>query len=149
MFRRTAFTGRAAVLALVVCALALTLAYPIQRYVQQQQQISDLEEQVAEGKQHVQALEQEKQRWRDPNYVRQQARERLHFVLPGETGYVVLGGDQESDGSERTGGADEVLRQPWYDKLWGSVQAAAEEPRRTGKKPAGHIGPGPAPKSGG
>ena len=29
-------------------------------------------------------------RWNDPAYVEAQARERLHFVMPGETAYVVL-----------------------------------------------------------
>jgi cell division protein FtsB len=143
MFRRTAFTGRAAVLALVVCALALSLAYPIQRYVQQRQQIADLREQVAEGKQKVRALEQEKARWSDPNYVRQQARKRLHFVMPGETGYIVLGGEESGDG-EGDGKNGEVPREPWYDRLWRSVEAAAEEPDTPEQKPARHIGPGNA-----
>ena len=154
-FRRTAFTGRAAVLALVVCALALALAYPIQRYVQQRQEIAELAEQVEDGEARVRALEEEKARWADPNYVRQQARKRLHFVMPGETGYVVLGGD-ERDGPAQHGSAEsrekvEPQRQAWYGKLWSSVAAADTEPDRTagtGKKPAGHIGPGSAPKPG-
>jgi cell division protein FtsB len=97
--RRTTLTGRAAVLALVVCALALSLAYPIQRFVEQQQQISELRAKVADRTGRVSALEEEQARWRDPAFVRQEARRRLHFVLPGETGYVVIGpGDTATAG---------------------------------------------------
>jgi hypothetical protein len=132
----------------VVCALALTLAYPIQRYVQQQQQIAALQEGVAAGKRKVAALEQEKARWADPNYVRQQARQRLHFVLPGETGYVVLGGEAQA-GDAPADGREAVARRPWYDRLWRSVEAAADQPAQPAKQPAEHIGPGSAPKPGG
>jgi len=144
LLRRTAFTGRAAVLALVVGALALTLAYPLQRYVQQRQHIADLRGQVAEGKDQVRALEEERARWSDPAYIRQQARERLHFVMPGETGYVVLGGDEQQGDPERRRESADEPRQPWYDKLWGSVEAADEKPPAQGQKPARHIGPGRA-----
>ena len=46
-------------------------------------------------------------RWQDPAYVEAQARERLHYVLPGETRYVVLGPDEaparRTTGDEPTG----------------------------------------------
>src|SRR4051794_28438352 len=40
VMRRTAFTARAAVLALVVAALAFTLAYPARQFYRQRQQIA-------------------------------------------------------------------------------------------------------------
>ena len=40
--RATRLTGRAAVLAVVICAIALSLAYPIREYVNQRRQIDAL-----------------------------------------------------------------------------------------------------------
>ena len=40
--RTTRLTGRAAVLAVVICAIALSLAYPVREYVTQRQQIDSL-----------------------------------------------------------------------------------------------------------
>ena len=45
---------------------------------------------VAAQEQDVAALEGERERWRDPAYVEQQARQRLKFVKPGERSYTVL-----------------------------------------------------------
>jgi cell division protein FtsB len=151
--RRTTFTGRAALLALVGCALALSLAYPIQRYADQRQQIAALQDEVTERAQRVQVLEQQQQRWGDPAFVRQEARRRLHFVMPGETGYVLIGPaeDTADDGTAAgTGGSsvrDGEARRSWYDRLWASIGSAAQAPVDDGaapaRKPATHIGPGP------
>jgi len=154
--RRTTFTGRAAVLALVVCALALSLAYPIQRYVDQRQQIAALQDEVAGRGQRVQALEEQRQRWRDPAFVRQEARRRLHFVMPGETGYVVIGpggaedGEGTAAGTAGSPGGNGGTGPPWYDRLWASLDSAARAPaddgsppaKRPARAPASHIGPG-------
>jgi len=40
--RATRLTGRAAVLAVVICAIALSLAYPVREYVNQRRQIDAL-----------------------------------------------------------------------------------------------------------
>jgi hypothetical protein len=60
--------------------------------------------------------------------VRTQARERLGWVVPGETGYTVVG----ADGKPLGGGAkitaetasEESAHDSWWSKLWGSVEAA-------------------------
>jgi cell division protein FtsB len=150
--RRTTFTGRAAVLALAVCALALSLAYPIQRYVDQRQQLASLREEVAGRTERVRMLEEQLQRWQDPAYVRQQARRRLHFVMPGETGYVVIGpggAPLRAGGAAGAAGLSETDAggpRPWYDRLWASVDAAARAPvedvTTPARKPATHLGPG-------
>jgi cell division protein FtsB len=154
--RRPAFTGRAAFLALIVCALALSLAYPLQRYVEQRQQLAALRDEVAGRGERVRALEEQLQRWRDPAYVKQEARRRLHFVMPGETGYVVIGPEGTSSGAGTAAGSagsgtaavtgDGGEPQPWYDRLWASVDAAARAPvddgaAVPGRTPATHIGP--------
>ena len=40
--RPTRLTGRAALLAVVICAIALSLAYPVREYIAQRQQIDQL-----------------------------------------------------------------------------------------------------------
>lgn len=124
--RRTNLTGRAAVLALVVCALAISLAYPLREWLAQRREISALSEQVHQQQQRVAALQQQEKRWQDPAYVKAQARDRLHFVMPGETSYVVLDPDEAPAPSAKVtpqhDGPDPS--RPWFTQLWQSAQSA-------------------------
>ena len=125
---RPNLTGRAAMLALVVCLLAISLAYPLREYLSQRSDIGDLRAEVAQQEKRVAALEKAKARWNDPTYVEAQARERLHYVMPGETSYVVLGADEapSADGVVRKL-PTQVDGQPWFTDLWHSVEAAGKE----------------------
>ncbi|MBZ9643847.1 septum formation initiator family protein, partial [Streptomyces sp. PSKA30] len=91
--RRSRLTGRAALLALVVCSLVVALAYPIRQYVAQRAEIADLQRQQEQTRQRVEELRDLKARWQDDAYAEQQIRERLHYVMPGETGYIVIDPD--------------------------------------------------------
>ncbi len=118
-------TGRAAVFGLVVCALVLSLAYPAKEFLAQRGEIGRLEQQQLDAKARVAALEERRRQLSDPAYVRAQARERLHFVLPGETLYVVV----TPSGGTGAGGAAPDLPVTardgsWYGRLWGTVRAA-------------------------
>jgi cell division protein FtsB len=131
--RRASLTGRAAVLALVVCLLAISLAYPLREYLSQRNDISRYQSMVTAQQRRVSDLEATKRRWRDPAYVKAQARERLHFVMPGETSYVVLEPDEApAPSSSRSVTTRLAERRPWYGDLWHSVQVAGE----TGAAPA-------------
>ena len=122
--RRTRYTARAAVLLLVFCALVLALAYPLQQYVAQNSQLSKLQQQNDDQRKHVAQLQQQLSDWQDPAYVEIQARLRLHFVLPGETGLTLRGAAPATsgpDGPPNPAGADTS----WYGQLWNSVATAA------------------------
>src|SRR5262249_60815532 len=82
----------AAVLAVVICAIALSLAYPVREYIAQRRQIDQLqaERQMLNGQ--LEALQHEQQRLADPAYIEQLARNKLHMCLKGQTCYVVIGG---------------------------------------------------------
>jgi cell division protein FtsB len=125
--RRASLTGRAAVLALVVCLLAISLAYPLREYLAQRGEIGDYQTKVAAQEKRVAELERTQQRWRDPAYVAAQARERLHFVMPGETQYVVL---EPEEAPAPTGGpgsaASPAPQHPWFTDLWRSVEVAGK-----------------------
>ena len=123
--RRSNLTGRAAVLALVVCLLAISLAYPLREYLAQRGDIAGYRDKVTEQEARVAELRRLHARWSDPAYVEAQARERLHYVMPGETSYVVL----EADDTPAPDGAVEpataaAARSPWFTDLWRSVEVA-------------------------
>lgn len=118
---RPALTGRAAILVLVLAALVVTLAIPVRAWLSQQSEIAALEADVAQARERVAGLEQELADWEDPAFVVAQARSRLHFVFPGEVGYVVLGEDDRPIVPEAQQPTDQA---PWYSRLWESTLQA-------------------------
>ena len=116
---------RGAVLLSIVAFLMVLLGSTVAAYVNQQGDIAALQDKVAGQEQDVAALTAEQQRWRDPAYVEQQARQRLKFVKPGERSYTVL------DPEPATGTKDPVpdlaapdVPLPWYETVWQSTHAA-------------------------
>lgn len=123
--RRTRYTARAAILLLVLCALVLALAYPLQQYFSQSSQIDQLKQQNAQKRAEVDRLRQELARWQDPDYVKIQARLRLHYVVPGETGLRLLGAGDAAAGSPDGNAGPSQGSSAWYSQLWDSVTSAA------------------------
>jgi cell division protein FtsB len=113
-------TRRAAVLAIVVCALALTVAVPLRTYLSQRDEVQIQEERQAQLREQVETLERRKAELEDPAQVEAEARRRLRYVMPGETPYMVeLPGDAEGerDGEEQ----EQVFDESWYLTLWNAV----------------------------
>ena len=117
---RARFTSRAAVLAVVLCAVALSLAYPVREYIAQARQIDQLHAQELQALAQLHQLQAEQRRLNDPAYIEQQARDRLHLCMPGQTCYVIIGAQHASG----RGRAEAAAGTPWYDRLWGSVRQA-------------------------
>jgi len=127
--RATRLTGRAAVLAVVICAIALSLAYPVREYVTQRRQIDSLVAQQEGMLAQVKSLEAQQAKLSSPAYIEQLARQELDMCFPGTQCYIVEGGQPligAAARSPRPGPA------PWYDKLWGSVQQADATPSNPG-----------------
>jgi cell division protein FtsL len=124
--RPTRLTGRAAVLAVVICAIALSLAYPIREYLTQRQQFDALVAQNQAMLAQVKSLQAEQARLSSPSYIEQLARQELDMCFPGTQCYIVEGGPSAAgtDPSAKPGPA------PWYDKLWRSVQQADASPAK-------------------
>jgi cell division protein FtsL len=124
--RTTRLTGRAAVLAVVICAIALSLAYPVREYVAQRRQIDQLVAEQQTMLTQVKSLQAEQVRLANRSYIEQLARQDLDMCLPGAQCYVIEGGPSPagSAGTRRSGPA------PWYDKLWRSVQQADSGPAK-------------------
>lgn len=123
--RRTTFTGRAVIVVCVLAALAVTLAVPVRELLSQQAEIASLSEEVAAAEERVDELSAQVADWNDPAFVAAQARTRLHFVFPGEVGYVVLGADDRPlEPQEQP--LEEPVAAPWFTRAWESVITADE-----------------------
>ena len=129
-------TGRRSRRVLVLLALAvvfaLVLAPPLRLYLQQQRDVSELRSEIGTREADVAALRTEVGLWQEDPYVAAQARDRLNFVMPGETGFVVPDPEPSPDAaaSDPTSAAGLEAARPdalpegtWYDRLWSSVEA--------------------------
>lgn len=125
-------TGRAAILILVVAVLAVSYASSMRAYLQQRAHIADVKEQIAERRSNIDALEREKGRWSDEAFVQAQARKRFGYLMPGETGFEVIGEDGrplEAQGTLHD--PDEVIKEvptPWWTDAWDSMELAGNPP---------------------
>ncbi|MCZ3387066.1 MAG: septum formation initiator family protein [Actinomycetia bacterium] len=117
-------TGRAVVLILVAAALVMSLAFPIREYLAQRAAIAAAEERAATLDAQVGNLQEQADRWDDDDFVEQQARERLHYVMPGETGLVLLSPEDMEEARKPQIAAPVEPDVAWFDTLWGSVQEA-------------------------
>lgn len=118
---RPSFTGRALILVLVAVTLIVALAVPVRTWFAQRAEIAQLRADVAATRERVEELRLEQERWADPAFVAAEAKRRLHFVLPGEVGYVTLGAEPTAEEAAALAAAEAA---PWYATLWGAVEAA-------------------------
>jgi len=141
---RPRFTSRAAVLAVVVCAIALSLAYPVREYIAQRRQIDQLQAQSQATTAELARLRAEAQRLNEPAYIEQQAQDRLHMCLPGASCYVIIGGRPAGVSSAVAAAAST----PWYERLWHSVRQADQGAAGAGRAGEGRAGQGRAGQGG-
>jgi cell division protein FtsB len=127
----SSLTARAIALTVVLLILTISYASSLRIYYTQAQDIAATKAEIAERQQRIVELQGELAKWQDEEYVKTQARQRLGWVVPGETGYKVV----DAEGRPLGGGAEisgevTAVAEPgdaWWAKLWGSV-AAADEP---------------------
>lgn len=121
-------THRAVVLVLVLLVLVVSYASSLRAWLDQRQQIAETQAEITQTRREVADLEQEKRRWADDSYVEQQARARLAYVLPGETGYRVITEDGETvGGATEPGTGAEAPERAWYVTLWQTTRRAGRE----------------------
>src|SRR5208282_1748976 len=110
----------AAVLAVVICAIALSLAYPVREYLAQRQQIGQLVAQQQTMLAQVKDQQAEQAKLSERSYIEQLARQELDMCFPGAQCYIVEGGHSPISGTA----AARPEPAPWYAKLWRSVEQA-------------------------
>jgi hypothetical protein len=103
---------------------------PLRQYVAQRGKVARLRAKETQAQARVDALEARKRQLQDPAYVERLARERLHFVRPGEVPYILLTptptpapAKPAAPGVAKVDGSG-----PWYARLWGTVDAAGRAP---------------------
>jgi cell division protein FtsB len=125
--RQTTLTARAAILVVALAAVALAVALPFKIWLGQRSDIASLNTQTQQAQHQISALQAERKRWNSPSYIEQQARERLHYVMPGQKTYVVLGAPATpKKKSLRDAAATSTA--PWYSQLWASVASSGAAP---------------------
>lgn len=139
-------TGKAVILAIVVCALALTLAVPMRTYFTQRAEAAQLAQQRKDLESDLQRLRDRRAQQQDPAYIRSEARDRLRLVLPGETPYIV-----QVPGMEAAAPPTAVTRSrepdPWYTELWRSISEPQPAPAADKTAaPAPPVAPPPGPE---
>ncbi len=118
---------RWAVLGAIAVVLLVTLVPTVRSLARQRAEIDSLQAKVTAQQSQVAALTAEQERWTDPAYVEQQARERLKFVKVGDRSYTVI--DPQDAPRPAVSGATVAAPKangdaPWYGQIWQSVQLA-------------------------
>lgn len=117
------FTARAGILLTVVLLLVASYTTSFHAWWNQKQEIAALELRKAVAEDEIAELQDIEQRWKDPAFIRNQARERFGWVMPGEVGYRVIGLDGELQGDGPTLDAPERLpEENWIDRLRSSIR---------------------------
>ncbi|MFJ3491708.1 FtsB family cell division protein [Leifsonia aquatica] len=110
------------ILVLAVVILAPTL----QAFAQQRSQIADQQAVVDTLNSQVDAAKAQRARWNDPSYIRAQARDRLYYVMPGETSYLVID-DRPPAAASTDAPVSSKIQQThtdWAGSLFGSFMGA-------------------------
>ena len=146
------FTVRAMVFSLVVL-VAFVLVYPtLGSYLSARAEVEQLRAARDAALAENADLEADLKRWDDDAYIVAQARERLSFVMPGETAFRVVDPETVPDTPADVGGAvpetaDGATR-PWYATVWESVEIAGSldldgQPTDGPTPPGGPVAPEP------
>lgn len=124
---------RRMLLVIVTLLLMVFLAAPTTKiYLDQRAEIRSLEQSIEDNRTTRDELSDEVALWEDPAYVRQQARDRLLMVEPGQRSYLVVGADTMGDEAPESSAVQEEADRPaWADALWGSVMDAGWPEERT------------------
>lgn len=123
-------TGRSLMVIVVIFIAATLMAPTLRVYLNQSLEIAAAEQDIQDQQRQKDEYEERIARWEDPDFVRQQARDRLDLVMPGETLYMVTGQDRlEEVPEEPAGPQEEPVNEhlPWAEGLWDSVVRAAIE----------------------
>jgi cell division protein FtsL len=122
---RPKLTSRAAVLAVVLCAISLTLAYPVREYIADHRQIDQIAAQNTQIAAAVKRQRAELRALESPSRIEQEARDGLHMCFPTQKCYEVIYPTVPQPRSHAL-----HVATPWYGRLWKSVEAAdASTPR--------------------
>ncbi|MFF5793456.1 septum formation initiator family protein [Paeniglutamicibacter sp. NPDC012692] len=123
------FSGRILALSISLSVFAMLLVPSIGTYARQRDEIAALEAVITAKQAEQEGLKEQIARWDDPLYIKQQARDRINLVMPGERNYMVVGRKPtDAPPAEENHSPNEIRTDlPWVDALFDSVQRAATD----------------------
>ena len=107
----------------VLCAVALTLAYPVRNYLEQRATYNQAVAEQQALQAEVAALAAQRDALDDPDYIAAEAKRRLSYVMPGDRVYriIVPSGTTSTPAS----GVEQQVAEPWYAQVWEVVTEPA------------------------
>ncbi|WP_280205073.1 FtsB family cell division protein [Nocardia farcinica] len=140
-------TGKAVILAVVICALALTLSVPMRTYFSQRAEAAQLAQERRELEADLARLRDRRAQQEDPAFIRSEAKDRLRLVMPGETPYIVQVPGIEAP-PRPSGPTQSRTPDPWYTDLWRTIAQPppAEPATPPSAVPTPTAPPQPAPE---
>ena len=123
---RSLSTAQKIGIGLLVLFLVATLAIPLRTFAQQQADVAETRDNIARMEQRIEQLEEEKELYSNPAYVKEQARLRLGLVEPGETPFRIL---DPAVGEQPMTQPEEIPQhqaKKWYATLWDSISIPPE-----------------------
>lgn len=120
--------SRFLLVAVPLFAIMILISSPLQKYFAQRAQINALSAQVKANQVALEEARKELERWNDPNYIKSQARTRLHFVLPGERQYILTNPItlEGADNSNQVA-TNVPAGVPWYNRLISTITEAGKK----------------------
>jgi cell division protein FtsB len=85
------FSGFSVMVLVLLVLTVVVLAPGLRIYLEQRQQLSSLQSAVDAQKGTIAELQDQRARYDDPAFLKAQVRDRLFYVMPGETSYLVRG----------------------------------------------------------
>ena len=117
-----------AVLITVVLIVLIAIAVPLRNYYSGRAEIARLEASIESKKEHKADLQEQLDRYNDPEYAKQEARRRLGMMEPGETAWRIIDPRMDVD-HLTTGRMDDIDPDtPWTTILWDSLREVPEVP---------------------
>ncbi|CAI37655.1 cell division protein [Corynebacterium jeikeium] len=115
----------------LVVFLAVSIANPLRNYFEQRAELAQLNQEIEAQEKEKAELTSELNRYRDEDYIKEQARTRLGLIEPGESAYRIISpkihADELGTESEEGSNGESEGNRDWYAQLWDSISTPEEE----------------------
>lgn len=106
------------ILILLMGAAFVTQVVPYNQIVESHRQVNEARAELAELRTENAELQADVEALHTDSEIERLAREKLGYVRPGETAYVVLDPPGSVDDTETAEPAPEPVEKTWVDKIW-------------------------------
>ena len=121
--RSIRFSGFSIMVLSLIVLFIVVLAPGARVYLEQRQQLAELQAAVTAQESEIDSLRNERARYNDPAYLKAEIRDRLFYVLPGETSYLVIDDSGVAVPAESVPISENIqeTRVDWVHTLFGSI----------------------------